>query len=181
MIFEPLSPEYRLVGEKVYLRPITPPDTEMVLSWRNSPFVMEHFFYRKEITGEEHEKWLTEKIEKGLVFQFIVCMNSGDVPVGSVYLQHYDEADDSMESGLFMDEKAPGGRGVATEAYGLMTGEFVKRVLGLSKLKAHIIADNRGSIRVHEKCGFKLVKTFERAVIPTGEKETALEMEKEIC
>jgi len=178
MQFKPLDPEFRLEGERVYLRPITGLDTNMVLAWRNAPFVTEHFFYRKPISVSEHEKWLSDKVAQGLVYQFIACLKEGDVPVGSVYLQHYDESDNSMESGLFMDEKFAGGRGIATECYELMTCSFAKEVLKLSKLRARIIADNRGSIRVHEKCGFVTKETVEEKVIPTGEFEIALQMEK---
>ncbi|MCR5278059.1 MAG: GNAT family N-acetyltransferase [Lachnospiraceae bacterium] len=178
MDFKPLDEDYRLEGDRVYLRPITGEDTQMVLSWRNSEFVMSHFFYRKQISVSEHEKWLAEKVAQGLVYQFILCMKDGDIPVGSVYLQHYDMTDNSMEAGLFMDEKSPGGRGVATEGYELMTDDFAKNVLGLSKLFARIIADNRGSIRVHEKCGFKQKEVTEEKVFPTGETEVALLMEK---
>ncbi len=178
MDFEPLSPGYRLVGENVYLRPITERDTETVLSWRNSEFVREKFFYRLPISVEEHEKWLKEKVAKGLVFQFIVCMKKGDVPVGSVYLQHYLPEDNSMESGLFFDENAPGGRGIATESYRLLTEVFAKD-LKLSSLRARIIADNRASIRVHEKCGFVRKAATGIPVIPTGETEPAFEYVKE--
>ncbi len=176
-MFKPLDPGYRLFGETLYLRPITGEDTLMVLTWRNAEYVRHNFFYRVTVTESDHENWLTNKVSKGLVFQFIVCLKENDEPVGSVYLQHYEASDKSMESGLFMSETMPEGRGIATEAYGLLTTEFAKE-LGLSKLNARIIAENTASIRVHEKCGFTPAGTTEETIVPTGERVVAVNMEK---
>lgn len=176
-MFKPLDKGYRLEGKTLYLRPVMADDTPMVLSWRNAEFVRRKFFYRSEVTESDHENWLENKVAKGLVFQFIVCLKEGDKPVGSVYLQHYEASDNSMESGLFMAEDMPAGRGIATEAYGLLTTEFAKE-LGLSKLNARIIAENTASIRVHEKCGFIPAGTTEETIVPTGERVVAVNMEK---
>ena len=73
-------------GERIFLRPITEEDTQMVLSWRNAKAVRDNFYYRKEITEAEHLAWLHEKVQKGLVHQFIVCMEPEGTPIGCVYL-----------------------------------------------------------------------------------------------
>jgi hypothetical protein len=71
-MFKPLDPGYRLFGETLYLRPITGEDTLMVLTWRNAEYVRHNFFYRVTVTESDHENWLTNKVSKGLVFQFVV-------------------------------------------------------------------------------------------------------------
>ena len=37
----------RIYGEQVYLRPITPDDTDLIIEWRNSEAVRPYFIYQK--------------------------------------------------------------------------------------------------------------------------------------
>ena len=171
-----MDPSTVFSGEKVYIRPIRRSDTGTLLSWRNSDYVMKNFFYRKPISEEEHVNWLENKVEKGLVYQFIVCRKDTEEPVGCVYFQGYDEKENSMESGLFMSPEAPKSVGLAGEAYRLMIFDFGKEVLGLSKASARILCDNAVSIRVHEKLGFVRKTEETLSIVPGGESVRALFM-----
>jgi UDP-4-amino-4,6-dideoxy-N-acetyl-beta-L-altrosamine N-acetyltransferase len=140
-------------GNNIYLRPITVEDTDMVLSWRNKKEVVENFIYRKPITREEHLNWLATKVDKGLVHQFIVCLNEYNRPVGSVYLQHFDEENKKAESGIFMGDESIKGKGIGTEAIVLLKN-YAFETLGLHKLMARVLAYNAASLRLHEKAGY---------------------------
>lgn len=144
----------RIYGENVYLRPITVFDTDMVLEWRNCERTVKNFFYRKPITRDEHLQWLEGKVFKGLVHQFVVCVRETDEPVGVVYLQHYDEEKNLMESGVFFGLNAPSGKGMGTEAVKLLVYEYGFKVLGLKKMYARVLATNIASRKLHEKAGF---------------------------
>ncbi len=172
----PIDPGAVFSGEKVYIRPIGVSDTEMLLSWRNSEYVIRNFFYRKPISREEHLNWLENKVNKGLVYQFIVFRKDTDEPVGCVYFQGYDVNENSMESGLFMSPDAPRGVGLAGEAYRLMLFDFGKEVLGLSEATARILCENAASIRVHEKLGFVKKKEESLPVYPGNGSVRALLM-----
>lgn len=174
--FKPLVKALRLKSERLLLRPITEEDTDMVLSWRNSDYVRNCYFYRVPISREEHLKWLHEKCEKGLVFQFIVEVSGAGEPIGSVYLQHYDEKDDSLESGVFFSPNAPKGQGYASEAVKRMN-QYAFEELGVSKTVARVIATNIASLSLHEKVGFKEVSREMERVIPTGEEVEAVTFE----
>ncbi len=152
---------YRVYGERLYLRPITEEDTEMVLRWRNADRTRNNFYYRKLITPEEHLKWVREKVAKGIVHQFIAVLKEEDLPIGCVYLQHFDPGDQSMESGVFFDEKAPVGKGYASEAVALLNREYAFRVLGIHRTFARVLGYNTASRRVHEKAGFSLQAVLE--------------------
>lgn len=161
--------DLKIFGDRIYLRPITIDDTEMVLSWRNSPYVVNNFFYQLPISQEEHKKWLENKVRKGLVYQFVVHLKDTDEEIGCVYLQHYEASDNSMESGVFMSEEAPKGQGLATEAVKLMNDCVAFEMLGLSRTVARVIATNTGSLRLHEKVGFKEISREKENIIPSGE------------
>jgi UDP-4-amino-4,6-dideoxy-N-acetyl-beta-L-altrosamine N-acetyltransferase len=140
-------------GNNIYLRPITVEDTDMVLSWRNKKEVVENFIYRKPITREEHLNWLATKVDKGLVHQFIVCLKEDDRPIGSVYLQHFEEENKKAESGIFLGDESIKGKGIGTESVALLKN-YAFETLGLHKLMARVLAYNTASLRLHEKAGY---------------------------
>ena len=165
----PIDPKTVFAGKRVCIRPIEVCDTQMLLSWRNSDYVIKNFFYRNPLSEAEHLNWLEKKVNKGLVYQFIVCLNETGEPVGCVYFQGYDPENNSMESGLFMSPDTLRGKGLAGEAYGLMLFDFGRDCLGLSRAYARILQENKASIRVHEKLGFKRIEEQEIPIVPTGE------------
>ncbi len=49
---------------KIYLRPITEDDANLIVKWRNSSSVLKHCFNREQITVESHLKFYKENREK---------------------------------------------------------------------------------------------------------------------
>lgn len=172
-----LPDNYRVYGDNVYLRPILMEDTDMLLEWRNAPYVVNNFFYRVPVTKDEHINWMRNKVAKGSVYQYIVCLKSDDSPLGCVYLQHYEEADNSMESGVFMSEGTPKGKGIGTEAVRLLNYDIAFGELGLSKTYAKVIDENIGSLKLHEKAGFREILREPEKIVPTGEMVTCVTFE----
>ncbi len=156
-------------GTNIYLRPITEADTDMLLKWRNSDRTVSNFYYRKPISVDEHLNWIRNKVNKGEVWQYIVCTNDGDTPVGCVYLQHIEEDTLTGETGVFFSEDAPAGKGLATEAVKLIGEKVGFEILGLLHLTAKVMEKNTPSRRVHEKAGYRLVKTVSGEVCSDGE------------
>ncbi|MBP3753226.1 MAG: GNAT family N-acetyltransferase [Lachnospiraceae bacterium] len=156
-------------GTTVYLRPITEADTEMVLKWRNSDIVVSNYYYRTPISVEEHLNWIRNKVNKGEVWQYIVYTIDGDIPVGCVYLQHIDNSTLTGETGVFFSEEAPTGKGLATEAVKLIGEKIGFEKLGLLHLNAKVMAKNTASRRVHEKSGYRLIKTVKGEKCTDGE------------
>ena len=142
-----------LQKKEIFLRPITDDDTAQVLRWRNSDGVKQFFLYRKDITPEEHRQWLREKVETGLVYQFIIVVKSSHTPIGSVYIQHVDRIHRSAEFGIFIGEPSALGRGFGTTAAELMA-EFAFSVLGLDKLYLRVLSDNSRAIKSYQSVGF---------------------------
>lgn len=163
-----------ITGERVYLRPIEEADTDLVLSWRNAPSVVNNFIYREPITKEEHLEWIRTKVEPGLVHQFVVVLKETEEPLGVVYLQHIE--DGQAESGIFFSTSASGA-GYGAESYKLL-GEYAFQVLGLHRLTARILSYNEGSIALHEKCGYEQRKDGAEEIVIDGRKETVLWYEK---
>jgi UDP-4-amino-4,6-dideoxy-N-acetyl-beta-L-altrosamine N-acetyltransferase len=149
----PVNEDFRIRGQHIYLRPITAEDTDMVVAWRNHDEVVKNFIYRKPISREEHLNWLETKVNTGLVHQFVVCMNEDDMPIGSVYLQHFDEENSKAESGIFLGDECEKGKGIGTESLRLLM-KYAFEVLGLHKLMARALSYNMASLKLHEKAGY---------------------------
>lgn len=149
---EQVRQDLKLEGSQIYLRPITVEDTDIVLKWRNDPQVVKNFIYRKPISREEHLDWIHNKVEKGLVMQFIVCDKENDKPLGSIYLQNFDEESHRAEWGIFLGEPEVRGRGIGTEA-GKLLLHYAFYDLKLHKVVSRILSYNKASIQMSEKTG----------------------------
>ena len=114
---EPLRKDLILEGAQIYLRPICAADTDRVVRWRNDKNVVKNFIYRIPLSREAHLDWLKNKVERGYVHQFVICRNEDKMPLGSVYLQNFEEQNKKAEEGIFLgEEQAYGHRGCKTNA-----------------------------------------------------------------
>ncbi|MDE7274360.1 MAG: GNAT family N-acetyltransferase [Lachnospiraceae bacterium] len=150
---EPMNKDIVIRGQQIYLRPITVEDTEMVVRWRNLPVVVKNFIYRKPVSCEDHENWLKNKVFKGLVHQFIVCRNEDDMPLGSIYLQNFEEENKKAEWGIYLGEEQAYGKGIGTEAAKLVL-DYAFTTLGMHKVVSRVLERNKASIRMNEKAGY---------------------------
>ena len=143
----------RYETDRIYIRRITPQDTDLIVDWRNREDVREHFFFREPFTRQMHEKWLTEKVLTGEVEQFIVCLKDSDRPVGSSYLRDIDGDSGSAEYGIFIGEADARGIGLGYDIL-CATMDFAINDLGLNTIRARAISSNMASIHIFEKYGF---------------------------
>lgn len=150
---EPVKKDLKIIGQQIYLRPITLEDTELVVRWRNERVVVENFIYRKPVSKEEHLNWLKNKVETGLVHQFVICRLADDKPLGSIYLQNFEEENKRAEWGIFLGEREAYGKGVGTEAAKLLL-EYAFQRLRLHKVTSKVLAYNQASVRMNEKAGY---------------------------
>ena len=144
----------RIFGERVYLRPITLADTDLIIEWRNSEAVRPYFIYQKPFTREGHINWLNTMIETGCGYQFIVCTIEEDKPFGCTYLRDYDREHNKIEYGVFLGFEEVKGKGIGTEILGL-TLKFAFETLGVHKVFARAFSDNPASINSFIKGGFE--------------------------
>ena len=143
----------KIYGERVYIRPITEEDTDLIIAWRNSDAVRPYFIYQKPFTREGHREWLETMIRTRRAYQFIVCTIEEDKPIGCTYLRDYDRENNKIEYGVFLGSDDVKGKGIGTEILRL-TLRFAFDKLHVHKVFARAFADNRASIGSFLKGGF---------------------------
>lgn len=149
--------DYLMKGERVYLRDMTPEDTDDIVRWRNASHVVKNFIYRIPLTREDHLNWIKNKVETGLVRQFVVGRISDGREFGSIYFRDIDNEKHTAEFGIFLGEPDMAGQGYGFEAQKLSM-EFAFARMGMEKVELRVLEANKAAIHIYEKCGFKLIE-----------------------
>lgn len=163
-------------GNKIYLRPITMQDTNLIVKWRNTEFVRENFIFRENFTAEMHQNWMKSKVAIGSVIQYIICSNSNGA-IGSVYFRDIDNENKTAEFGIFIGEKDALGKGYGQEATALFT-EYGFKYVGLEKIMLRVIDSNNRAEHVYEKNGFRKISCEKEISYPQGNVVSVIFMEK---
>lgn len=156
-----------ITGERVVLRPITDGDTDHIVTWRNTPSVMQNFIFRQQFTPEMHRNWLATKVATGQVVQYIIVDKAEGRPVGSVYFRDVDPVNHSAEYGIFIGEEDARGQGFGSETARLFT-EFGFARLGLHRISLRLLEENLPARRSYEHAGFREEGTFRDMVLLDG-------------
>ncbi|MFP5457917.1 MAG: GNAT family N-acetyltransferase [Bacteriovoracia bacterium] len=136
-------------------------DAKNIFELRNNPEIRKMSFDSDRILYESHLSWFRASLENP---QRLICaLELEHVLVGIV---RYDELKPStVEVSIFIDPKF-WGQGLGNEA--LVKSETLMRekFISTKEIRAQILADNHGSIRLFEKAGYKLKShTFEKEVV----------------
>ena len=155
------------MNNNVVLRMMTEKDTENIVKWRNSPFIMENFIYRTPLTEEAHLNWYYNRVKPGDVVQFIIVDTETNEDVGSVYLRDIDYLNKKCEYGIFIGEESYLGKGIGSKAAQLVL-DYAFEELNLNRVFLRVFAKNIRAIKSYENVGFKYEGTFRDDVIIEG-------------
>ena len=145
---------YEIKGTKVALRKMDYNDTDLIIRWRNSDYIREHFIYQGYFTKESHENWIKTMIETGKVVKLMIGdMEDNYKAVGSIYIRDIDRTNNKAEYGIFIGEESARGRGIGSEAAALMI-QYCFNVIKLHRLFLRVFADNKQAIKSYENAGF---------------------------
>lgn len=126
-------------------------DAELLYEWVNDKEVRQNSFNSDEISWEGHRKWFEKKLEDKNSKIFIFYEE--DKPVGQMRL-------DKINSQWFIDYSiAKEFRG---QGYGAKMVNSIKDTVNESPLIAEVKSENKASAKTFEKCGFKLIDTYEQ-------------------
>ena len=145
-----------LSDDKIQLRPLEPTDLDILYRWENdttqwSVGTTIAPFSRKQLW--DYIENYDNDIYSARQLRLMVVDRQSENPVGTIDMCDFDPANSRMAIGVLIDS-AYGHRGFGTRALKLVM-DYGRTMLNLHQLYAFIPADNRYSIDLFKKCGFR--------------------------
>ncbi|MDI9519091.1 MAG: GNAT family N-acetyltransferase [Erysipelotrichaceae bacterium] len=162
----------------VDIKPITLDDTDNIVKWRNTSFVLNNFIDQNPITKESHIGYFKSRIETGKVKQFIIVCDDNDI--GTIFLRDVDFEKKSAEYGIFIGEKDYLGKGIAIISSKKIL-DYAFNDLKLEKVFLRVLERNANAIKSYKNIGFVLDEYFETVKInDVDEKVVFMSITKEM-
>ena len=144
----------KLVGEKVYLSPISMDNAEYFVKWMNDFDVTDYIGRTSQLlTLESEMQWLEGKTKENGYMMTIIDI-SNDQIIGNIELSKINYVDRSAVLGIMIGEKENRSKGYGTEAIGLLL-DFAFNYLNLNSVSLSLLEVNERAKRCYEKVGFK--------------------------
>lgn len=131
------------------LRPLDEHDLDRVRSWRNAPEIRRHMYATHEISAQEHRAWFVQ-LQNDRGRRCLIFEDDNGVACGLVNFV-LPKCGHCASWGFYA---APGAAPGTGTQIGLDALDLAFLEWNLHKLAAEVIADNRASLRLHDKLGF---------------------------
>jgi len=150
---------------RLLLRPIGPDDLETIRRWRNHPDTRRWFLDRRVITAEAQRAWYESYLRRDdEVLLLMVAQGDPPVAVGQLGLSQVHRPPGEAEFGRLLVAPPYRGRGYAAEAI-LAVATHAARHLGVFTLRSFVLPENRASLGVLARCGFRRAGSREGLVV----------------
>lgn len=113
------------------------------------------------------KKWIEEAIFDSNNIRLAVCLKENGRYIGNVSITNVNKANRSGESNIFIGDHSCWGKGIGTDAYRLLL-EYAFNERGFHRIEARVLETNASSLKMHEKCGFKIEGTLRESVFKNG-------------
>jgi len=145
----------RMIGERIYLRPLELEDVERCMKWINDPEV-NHFLVsgRFPINQLREEEWLRNHYKSDKDVIFAICLKEKDRHIGNCGLHLINWVDRNAVLGIMIGEKHYWNKGYGTEAVKLLL-KYAFSILNLVRVELTVFDFNKRGIRAYKKAGFK--------------------------
>lgn len=139
--------------QMISLRPARPDDSDMVLEWRNEPFVYAHSNSGKPVKPSDHRVWFAKQVNHAISRLFIIISHEGPShhAVGVVRYELNKDLS-SICMSIFLPEKFTG-NGYGTAAIKECCREIRER-WPTAKISAEIKHENKASRKAFTRAGF---------------------------
>lgn len=153
---------------RIYLRALELEDYKVSVKWRNDPDIQDMVGGHKYFVSEEKERqWVMNAVNDNDRIVLAVCLVENDKYIGNVMLQEIDWINRTARVPVMIGDKEEWNKGYATEARMMML-KFAFEERGIERVSAYILENNKASIKMHEKCGFKKEGLLRKSVYKNG-------------
>lgn len=155
-------------SNRVYLRAFEPDDYLVSVAWRNDDEIWSQLGGPKYFVSKDYErKWVEDAIFDSKNIRLAVCLIEGDRYIGNVSITNINTINRSGTSNILIGDRTCWGRGIGEEAYILLL-DYAFNERGFHRIEAQVLDDNIASLKMHEKCGFKIEGTMRDSVFKNG-------------
>lgn len=153
---------------RIYLRALEPEDYKISVKWRNDPEIQNMVGGPKYFVSSEKEKeWVERAINDSNRIVCAICLCENDKYIGNIMLQEINWINRSAHIPVMIGDKEEWGKGYATEARMMML-KFAFEERGLERIWAEVLESNVGSLKLHEKCGYKVEGLMRNSIFKNG-------------
>jgi RimJ/RimL family protein N-acetyltransferase len=159
----------RIMGDKIYLRPLEKKEMILISRWHNDDEIMTLFAISEKKPEEYWLNWF-ERIENDpTIIYFGIVKKSDEKLIGYVHLEGISWPHKlCRDIGILIGEKDQWSKGFGTEAMKLMIKHSFKD-LGLHRLELMTFPFNKRGLKVWDKCGFTQEGIMRKARLVKGE------------
>lgn len=157
------------MGERIYLRALEIDDYKTSIQWRKDSQIWNMLGGVKYFVSEAYEKkWVENAIFNSKDVRLAICLSENDKYIGNVYMTDLDETNRSCQSHILIGDKEYWGQGYAKEAL-LKAIEYMFKERNINRIQAVILESNKQSLRMHQKCGYKVEGLLRKSVFKSGQ------------
>lgn len=154
--------------KQVYLRAFEPDDYLTSIAWRNDDEIWSQLGGGKYYVSTSYEKkWMEDAIFDNNNIRLAVCLIEDGRYIGNVSITNINTANRSGASNILIGDHSCWGHGIGSEAYKLLL-DYAFNERGFHRIEARVLEDNIASIKMHQKCGYRIEGTLREAVFKKG-------------
>ena len=154
--------------KRVYLRALEPDDYKVSIEWRKDDAIWDMLGGTKYFVSEAYEKsWVEKTIFDSKDVKLAICLVENDKYIGNVYMTDINMINRSCHSHILIGEREYWGQGYACEAL-MLAVDYMLNERNIHRIQANILESNIASLKMHEKCGYKVEGILRDAVYKSG-------------
>jgi len=153
----------RVVGERVYLSPISHDDIDTFMNWVNDPELANFTSFHSQNISLPKEREAVDSLSKGGNTFSIVTID-GDKVIGNCSFFKIDAINRTAEIGIIIGEKDYWGKGYGSDALKLLL-KFGFENRNYNNIYLRVFSFNERAIKSYEKVGFKQQGVHREAII----------------
>lgn len=155
-------------NKRIYLRALEPDDYKISIKWRKDDDIWNMLGGSKYFVSEAYEKkWVEDAIFNSKDIKLAICLCNNDRYIGNVYMTDIDMLKRSCHSHILIGEKDCWGKGYAREALQEAI-HYMFKERNIHRIQAKILESNIQSLRMHEKCGYKVEGIMRDSIYKNG-------------
>lgn len=143
-----------LIGERIYLRPLTRDDLKQIQTWANDPGLRRLTGEVTPMTESSCEEFYEKTQDQDSRVWFMIILKETGKPIGEAGLLRMFPAWRTTDLTLIIGERDEHGKGYGTEAIHLLL-DYAFGNLNFHRVAVGVVGFNEAALKFYQKIGFK--------------------------